>query len=336
MTRKNLTKRLGSKGFSHFELGLLIVVIAVITGVGFFVYSKNYNKSKADSAMTENVAPTEDTTASNMDNGPTPAPDPGVAAPVVEQPELDSTTAPAANQRMARKSGKPNAAYGVEYDTTYSGYRLEGNGITARLNYVSGTVNVPTTYCGSAYSISRSRVDLTNYNSNGANAYSTVYTWCFKGKIYYSVGASLGHYDGKYSKLDKYLTYLLPVKTGDKVSMEITRKNGKFVYDFKNLTTKRYNSVSIACSTNCETRDASWSVSKYKTNLLAKTSDIVFTNVKAGPDGWPVMGLSQYSMPPWKVVTIDMTDGGSRYLSVPSNPLGGDGQSFRVQFVNSK
>ncbi|MEI6755549.1 MAG: G1 family glutamic endopeptidase [bacterium] len=330
---KNSSKRLGSKGFSHFELGLLIVVIAVITGVGFFVYSKNNNKSKADSAMTENVAPTGDTTASKMDNGPTPAPDPGVAAPVVEQPELDSTTAPAANQRMARKSGKPNAAYGVEYDTTHSGYRLEGNGITARLNYVSGTVNVPTVYCGSAESFSFTNVDLGNYSGTEAQSYIGLH--CIKAKAYYYVGAQLWLGDNKAPS--KSFPDILRVKPGDKVSMEITRKNGKFVYDVKNLTTKRFNSVSIACSKNCETRDANWVVARQTPKyLLAKNSDIVYTNVKAGPDGWPVMGLSQYSMPPWKVVTIDMTDGGSRYLSVPSNPLGGDGQSFRVQFVNSK
>jgi len=41
--------RLNNKGFSHFELGLLIVVIAVIAGVGMFVYNKNNNKSKAGS-----------------------------------------------------------------------------------------------------------------------------------------------------------------------------------------------------------------------------------------------------------------------------------------------
>jgi Tfp pilus assembly protein PilE len=50
MIRKNSSKRLGSKGFSHVELALLVVVIAVIAGVGFFVYSKNNNKSKADTA----------------------------------------------------------------------------------------------------------------------------------------------------------------------------------------------------------------------------------------------------------------------------------------------
>ena len=50
MIRKNSSKRLGSKGFGHVELALLVVVIAVIAGVGFFVYSKNNNKSKADTA----------------------------------------------------------------------------------------------------------------------------------------------------------------------------------------------------------------------------------------------------------------------------------------------
>lgn len=44
--------KLNSKGFSHFELGLLIVVIAVIAGVGMFVYNKNNNKSKADTTWT--------------------------------------------------------------------------------------------------------------------------------------------------------------------------------------------------------------------------------------------------------------------------------------------
>jgi len=60
MIRKNSSKRLGSKGFSHVELTLLIVVIAVIAGVGFFVYSKNNNKSKADSAIPSSPTITTD------------------------------------------------------------------------------------------------------------------------------------------------------------------------------------------------------------------------------------------------------------------------------------
>lgn len=40
-----------NNGFSHFELILSIIVIAVIASVGFFVYNKNNNKSKADSAL---------------------------------------------------------------------------------------------------------------------------------------------------------------------------------------------------------------------------------------------------------------------------------------------
>jgi uncharacterized protein (UPF0333 family) len=38
-----------NKGFSHLEMILLLVVIAAIASVGLFVYSKNNNKSKADS-----------------------------------------------------------------------------------------------------------------------------------------------------------------------------------------------------------------------------------------------------------------------------------------------
>ena len=38
-----------NNGFSHFELVLLVVVVAIIASVGFFVYNKNNNKSKADS-----------------------------------------------------------------------------------------------------------------------------------------------------------------------------------------------------------------------------------------------------------------------------------------------
>ncbi|NDC21941.1 hypothetical protein EBZ57_01045 [bacterium] len=42
--------KLNNKGFSHLEIGITIVVIAVIAVVGGFVYSKNNNKSKAVSA----------------------------------------------------------------------------------------------------------------------------------------------------------------------------------------------------------------------------------------------------------------------------------------------
>jgi type II secretory pathway pseudopilin PulG len=334
MTRKNSSKRLGSKGFSHVELTLLIVVIAVIAGVGFFVYSKNNNKSKADSIVADTSSISDLADISTIDSDATQVAKPEVTAPDVAQPELESTPASAANQRMARKAGKPNAAYGVEYDTTRSGYRLEGNGITARLNYVTGTVNVPTIYCTQEKSISASLVALDNlYEKNKATARAFVFSWCYNGEGYHSVAAQLDIGD----KNIKFKDGLLKVKTGDKVSLEITRQNGKFVYGFKNLTTKRYNTFTATCSKNCETRDARWSVSKGDSKIpLTKASDRVFTNVKAGPDGWPVLGLSQYSMPPWKVVTSAMTDGGSRYLSVPSNPLGGDGQSFRVQFVNSK
>ena len=42
-------KKLNHKGFSHLELALLIVIVAVITGVGFLVFNTKNNKSKADS-----------------------------------------------------------------------------------------------------------------------------------------------------------------------------------------------------------------------------------------------------------------------------------------------
>jgi len=327
--------KLNSKGFSHFELGLLIVVIAVIAGVGMFVYNKNNNKSKADSTVADTSSISNLTDISNIDPDANQVAKPEVAAPDVAQPELESTPASAASQRMARKVNRPNSAYGVEYLPQRSGYRLEGNDITARLNYVSGTVNVPTIYCTREDTASVSVVTLGNNDAkNKASARAYVYSWCQKGKGYHSVEAQL---IGAVKKDSKSKDNLLTVKTGDKVSLEITRQSGKFVYEFKNLTTKRYNTFTATCSKNCETRDARWSVSKVDLKMpLTKASDRVFSNVKAGPDGWPVLGLSMYAMPPWKVVTTAMTDGGSKYLSVPSNPLGADGQSFRVQFVNSK
>lgn len=39
--------KLNNKGFSHLEIGISIVVVAVIAVVGGFVYSRNNNKSKA-------------------------------------------------------------------------------------------------------------------------------------------------------------------------------------------------------------------------------------------------------------------------------------------------
>lgn len=52
---KKLNKN--NSGFSHFEIVLLVVVIAVIATVGFFVYNKNNNKSKADSAVASAAQP---------------------------------------------------------------------------------------------------------------------------------------------------------------------------------------------------------------------------------------------------------------------------------------
>lgn len=46
---KTKIKKLSSKGFSHFELALIIVVVAAITAVGFYVFNAKHNKSKADS-----------------------------------------------------------------------------------------------------------------------------------------------------------------------------------------------------------------------------------------------------------------------------------------------
>jgi Tfp pilus assembly protein PilE len=51
--------KLNNKGFSHVELVLLIVVIAVIAGVGFFVYNKNNNKSKAGTDLATPLSPME-------------------------------------------------------------------------------------------------------------------------------------------------------------------------------------------------------------------------------------------------------------------------------------
>lgn len=333
--------KLNSKGFSHFELGLLIVVIAVIAGVGMFVYNKNNNKSKADSTVADTAAVDNLGDIRNVDNDSIQAPNPGVLAPDVPQPELDSPTASAASQRMARKVTKPNPAYNTEYNINRSGYRLVGNDVTARLNYATATVNVPAISCTNESTGSVSVVTL-NTDDNikmGKYAQAYVYSWCFKGKGYHSVAAALMGSKGDKDNKDK--DNLLPIKTGDKVSLEVKRVPGKFVYEFKNLTTKRYNTFTAPCTTKCETRDARWTVSRWNLNdkkviPLTKSSDRVFSSVKAGPDGWPILGLSSYAMPPWKVVSLYMTDGESRYLSVPSNPLGADGQSFRVQFVNSK
>ncbi|NDC22270.1 hypothetical protein EBZ57_02775 [bacterium] len=46
---KTKIKKLTQKGFSHFELALVIVIIAAISAVGFYVFNAKNNKSKADS-----------------------------------------------------------------------------------------------------------------------------------------------------------------------------------------------------------------------------------------------------------------------------------------------
>ena len=46
---KTNIKKLTQKGFSHFELALVIIIVAAISAVGFYVYSAKNNKSKADS-----------------------------------------------------------------------------------------------------------------------------------------------------------------------------------------------------------------------------------------------------------------------------------------------
>ena len=47
--------KLNNKGFSHLEIGITIVVVAVIAVVGGFVYNKNNNKSKASTATPATV-----------------------------------------------------------------------------------------------------------------------------------------------------------------------------------------------------------------------------------------------------------------------------------------
>jgi hypothetical protein len=46
---KTKIKKLTQKGFSHFELALVIVIVAAISAVGFYVFNAKNNKSKADS-----------------------------------------------------------------------------------------------------------------------------------------------------------------------------------------------------------------------------------------------------------------------------------------------
>jgi len=46
---KTKIKKLTQKGFSHFELALIIVIVTAISAVGFYVYNAKNNKSKADS-----------------------------------------------------------------------------------------------------------------------------------------------------------------------------------------------------------------------------------------------------------------------------------------------
>ena len=55
MSLINKTK-LNNKGFSHLEIGITIVVVAVIAVVGGFVYSKNSNKSKAMTTSSSDVS----------------------------------------------------------------------------------------------------------------------------------------------------------------------------------------------------------------------------------------------------------------------------------------
>jgi N-acetylmuramoyl-L-alanine amidase len=88
--------KLNNKGFSHVELVLLIVVIAVIAGVGFFVYNKNNNKSKADSMDSAAII---DDTPGDVPAADTPDKDTPAAelssdiAPVAEVMPEDSATA---------------------------------------------------------------------------------------------------------------------------------------------------------------------------------------------------------------------------------------------------
>lgn len=48
--------KLNNKGFSHLEIGITIVVVAIIAVVGGFVYNKNHNKSKAMTTSTSDVS----------------------------------------------------------------------------------------------------------------------------------------------------------------------------------------------------------------------------------------------------------------------------------------
>jgi uncharacterized protein (UPF0333 family) len=120
-------KILNNKGFSHFELFLLLSVIVLITIVGLFVYSKNGNKSKADSLPTDSsssASPAIDD-QNITDNFPLPN------RPLPK----DTAATSASNPRLARQSTVASNQIQSTITTSFTGYGVSTERTSALIDY---------------------------------------------------------------------------------------------------------------------------------------------------------------------------------------------------------
>jgi len=116
--------KLNNNGFSHFEMILIVVVVAVISAVGFVVYQSN-NKSKADSeTFDESVTYTNDELLAELDKKDIPLE--GSPVKLEDIPQESNST----NDRLAHASNigryiRPSFADEREFKRI--GYRFWGN-----------------------------------------------------------------------------------------------------------------------------------------------------------------------------------------------------------------
>ena len=106
--------KLNNSGFSHFETALCVIVITVVASVGIFVYNKNNNQSKADSA--DSVAVIDDT--------PGDVPTEDVPTDDEPAPELPSDIAPI-SEITADESTMEDTPSNISTSRTYGRRRTD-------------------------------------------------------------------------------------------------------------------------------------------------------------------------------------------------------------------
>jgi Tfp pilus assembly major pilin PilA len=332
--------KLNSKGFSHFELVLLIVVIAVIAGVGLFVYNKNNNKSKADSlqADTAKVNARSSTTIKNpsneFENLPLPVGDIPNDNPAYSNSSFKGIRASSASVKkwLATSVGTNNRA-GYKIDTASSGKNIE---------YVTSDILVPKFNCSKQFTSSDIGVNIGKTQGTQRIVDATnldIAFYCNNGKPNYLAEAYYG---------SNYKGFAIDIKGGQKVNIGVGFSGGTINYSVRNLSTNKSESYQLPCLTGrCDNNAASAGLGKrtYSTGKskgedipMVDFGKIQMSGVNAKIQGYRLQTFGEvgltYNL--YAQYMLNTEKPGGYYLAYVSNPLMGENSdSFNAVFVKS-